>query len=345
MERVIRMLQTRAGRVLVAGVAFSYLSAALGVSAPRAQATQQPQQQTQQSGTGALPADYRVGPGDHIFLSVPQRPDLNRELVVNDKGEVTLPLVGPVVVRGLTAAEIQGRLLQALREYYPSVNRTEVSITQAMSNVIYVSGDVKLPGKYTFAEPVNVWEAIREAGGPMPTATLSGVRVIQDRARGGQSSIVDVQSALDGGSVEALPVLRPGDTVLVPGQEVTYSGTAGVNVMGAVLTPGVYRLQSRQDLMSAVLAAGGPNERADLGEVFVIRPEPDGTAQTLKLSLTRFIEKGDQRNNPKLQAGDTVFISRKGFTSQDASLILGFISAIGTIVLLYYTIQNEATTN
>jgi polysaccharide export outer membrane protein len=249
--------------------------------------------------------------------------------------------VGAVAVRGLTAGEIQSRLLQALREYYPSVNRIEVSVTQASSNVIFVSGDVKLPGKYTFPEPVNVWEAIREAGGPMPTATMSGVRVIQDRARGGASFVVDVQAALEKGSVESLPMLRPGDTVLVPGQEETYTGAMGVNVLGAVIKPGVYRLQSRQDLMSALLAAGGPSERGNLSDIRLIRPEADGIAQTTKLDLKKFIEKGDQSQNPKLLAGDTVNIGKKGFTSQEASLIVGFITAIGTMVLLFYTIQNE----
>jgi len=334
-NRVTQLLKTPAGRALVALVAFSYTTAALGVAAPRAQ-TQAPQTSTQ-----GMPADYRVGPGDRMFLAVPQRPDLNRELLIDAKGEITLPLVGAVAVRGLTANEIQSRLLQALREYYPSVNRIEVSVTRASSNVIFVSGDVKLPGKYSFAEAVNVWEAIREAGGPMPTATLSGVRVIQDRTRGGATFLVDVQAAIEKGSVDTLPILKPGDTVLVPGLEETYTGSMGVNVMGAVLTPGVYRLQARQDLMSAVLAAGGPNERADISDIRLIRPEPDGIAQTTKINLERFIEKGDQTQNPKLQAGDTVNIGRKAFTSQDASLILGFVTAIGTLVLLYYTIQNE----
>jgi polysaccharide export outer membrane protein len=332
-----QLLRTPAGRTLAALVVVAYATSALGVRPARAQAPQPP------ASSQAMPADYRVGPGDRVFLAVPQRPDLNRELVIDAKGEVTLPLVGSVAVRGLTANEIQSRLLQALREYYPSVNRIEVTITRAASNVIYVSGDVKLPGKFTFAEPVNVWEAIREAGGPMPTATLSGVRVIQDRARGGASFVVDVQAALEKGSVDDLPILRPGDTVLVPGQEETYTGSMGINVMGAVLNPGVYRLQARQDLMSAILAAGGPNERANISEVRLIRPEPDGIAQTMKIDLTKFIEKGDQSQNPKLLAGDTVSIARKGFTAQDASLILGFITAIGTLVLLYYTIENEVT--
>lgn len=335
MNRVMLLLKTPAGRALVAWVAFSYAITALGVGAPRAQ-TQTPPQPT----TG-MPADYRVGPGDRMFLAVPQRPDLNRELLIDAKGEITLPLVGAVAVRGLTAAEIQARLLQALREYYPSVNRIEVSVTRASSNMIFITGDVKLPGKYSFAEAVNVWEAIREAGGPMPTATLSGVRVITDRSRGGATFVVDVQAALEKGSVDTLPILKPGDTVLVPGQEETYTGAMGVNVLGAVLKPGVYRLQSRQDLMSALLAAGGPSERGNLSDVRLIRPEADGIAQTLKLDLKKFIEKGDQSQNPKILAGDTVNIGKKGFTSQEASLIVGFISALGTMVLLYYTIQNE----
>jgi polysaccharide export outer membrane protein len=328
------LLESRSGRVLVAVVALTYATAALG-PVPASAQVQQPQH-------GAAPAaDYRVGPGDHLFLSVPQRPDLNRELVVNPEGRVNMPLVGDVLVRGMTADEIEARLLQSLREYYPSINRVDVSITQALSNVIFVTGDVKLPGKYSFAEPVNVWEAIREAGGPMPTATMSGVRVVTDRARGGSSFVVDVQSALEKGSVEDLPILKPGDTVLVPGQEETYTGSAGVNVMGAVIKPGTYRLSGRGDLMSALLVAGGPNERADLGDVRLIRPAGDGLAETRKVDLQRFIEKGDMESNPKLQSGDTIAIGNKAFTSADAALILGFISAMGTLVLLYYTIQNE----
>jgi polysaccharide export outer membrane protein len=329
-----KLLKSPAGRVVTAVMVFTYLAMAAGPVPARAQ-VQQPQN------PASLGADYRVGPGDHVFLSVPQRPDLNRELVVNPDGEVTLPLVGNVLVRGMTADEIETRLLQAMREYYPSINRVEVSVTQALSNVIFVTGDVKLPGKYSFAEPVNVWEAIREAGGPMPTATLSGVRVVTDRARGGASFVVDVQSALDNGSVENLPILRPGDTVLVPGQEENYTGTSGVNVMGAVVKPGTYRLSGRNDLMSALLVAGGPTEKASLGDVRLIRPGSEGLAETRKINLKKFIEDGDMESNPKLLSGDTIAVGRKGFTSDDAALILGFISAIGTIVLLYYTIQNE----
>ncbi len=322
------------GRGLCATLAFVYATAIWSTSAPRAQ-TQTPQQNT-------LPADYRVGPGDSIFLSVPQRSDLNRELIVDANGAVTLPLIGKVTVRGMTDSEIEARLLQALREYYPSVNRVEASITRASSNVIWVSGDVKIPGKYSFGQPVNVWEAIREAGGPNPTASLDAVRIIKDRTRGGSTTVVDVSAALEGGSVEKLPGLDPGDTIIVPAKQATYTGSQGVNVMGGVLTPGVYPMQGRQDLMTAILQAGGPSDRAKLDDIKLIRPRASGPAETMKINLEKFINDGDVASNPPLRPGDTVAVGRKGFTASELTTILAIITAMGTLALLYFTIQDEA---
>jgi len=335
----VNWLSTPAGRALVIAVAFIYTCVAVGPGVARAQ-TPQSRPDNQSSPLGA---DYRVGAGDHIYLSVPQRPDLNRQLAVADNGNVNLPLVGNVQVRGLNKVEIETKLLQSLREYYPSVTRVEITISQALSNVIFVSGEVRFPGKYSFPEgDVNLWEAIREAGGPSPTATLSSVRVVQDRSRGGASQLVDVQSAIENGTIQNLPILRPGDTVIVPGAEETYTGTAGINVTGAVVKPGNYRLTGRSDLVGAILMAGGPSDRANLSNVRLIRPDNDGKAETFKIDLNQFLKHGEMESNPKLKPGDTVTIENKRFTGRDVSLILSFVTALGTLVLLYYTIQNEA---
>jgi hypothetical protein len=167
------------------------------------------------------------------------------------------------------------------------------------------------------------------------------VRVVQDRSRGGQTFLVDVQAAIDGGSVEKLPMLKPGDTVLVPAKEELYTGTAGVNVFGAVVRPGAYPLSARQDLMSALMVAGGPAPGAKVSNIRIVRPASDGTATTIKVNLNDFIYNGDMQDNPHLLSGDTVHIGKKTFSAQNVSLILGFITAIGTIVLLYYTIDRE----
>jgi protein involved in polysaccharide export with SLBB domain len=337
----LRTLSTPAGRVLVVAFSIVFTVAVVSPGTARAQAGKSENQ------TGTSATDYRVGAGDHIYLSVPQRPDLNRQLAVGEDGNVNLPLVGNVNVRGLNKTEIETKLLQSLREYYPSVSKVEVNISQALSNVVFVAGEVRFPGKYSFPETsVNMWEAIREAGGPSPTANLSSVRVVQDRSRGGQSQLIDVQAAIENGTVQNLPILRPGDTVIVPGAEELYTGSAGVNVTGAVIRPGNYRLTGRGDLVGAILLAGGPSDRADLSDVHLIRPDTGGgKSETYKIDLNNFLKKGKMDSNPKLRPGDTVTIQNKSFTGRDLSLILGFVTALGTLVLLYYTIQNEASSS
>src|SRR5262249_40162919 len=141
MNSFLQWLRTPAGRVLVVAVSFMFLSAVINPGVVRAQSTQTTNKTDNQAGT--LGADYRVGPGDHIYLSVPQRPDLNRQLTVGEDGNVNLPLVGNVQLKGLSKSEIESKLLQALREYYPSVNHVDVNISQALSNVVFVAGEVR----------------------------------------------------------------------------------------------------------------------------------------------------------------------------------------------------------
>ena len=215
---------------------------------------------------------------------------------------MNLPLVGNVPVRGLNKVEIESKLLQSLREYYPSVNRVEVNITQALSNVIFVSGEVRFPGKYSFPQEVNVWEAIREAGGPVPSATLTSVRVVEDRARGGKSTLVDVQSALESGTVEQLPLLRPGDTIIVPGAEETYTGVAGVNVTGEVIRPGNYRLTGLTLFVTLEPCAmcAGAISHARIGRVVFGAEDPKGGAV---VNGPRFFDQPTCHWRPQVEGG------------------------------------------
>jgi polysaccharide export outer membrane protein len=282
------------------------------------------------------PVNYRIGAGDRIFLSVPQRTDLNRELVVDENGRVTLPLIGDIQVGGLTAQDLESRLLIAIRDYYPSIETIVVSITQALSQVIYITGQVTTPGKYTFPTPPKLWGAIREAGGPLSTADLDRVRIIKDRSRGGTSTVVNVQQAIEFGTIEDLPDLDAGDTIIIPALEQVYTGSAGVNVIGAVVAPGVYRLKARQDLISAVLLAGGPVPEAKLDKLNIIRPNADGTIQTLEVNLDMYLKEGDPFSNPALRPGDTVSVPRISQWSyiRDPRLLVSFLTATVSLVTL-----------
>lgn len=295
--------------------------------------------------TAFTPTSYRVGVGDRIFISVEQRPDLNRELVIEEGGAVTLPLIGEVTVAGLTIKEMEQKLLSALQDYYPSVNRIEITIREAVSQVIYITGQVGAPGKYNFHKAPNLWEAIREAGGAAPTASLDAVRVVKDRTKGGRSTQYNVQRALETGSIEDLPDLEAGDTVIVPALAESYTGSFGVNVFGYVVAPGTYKLQGAQDLVTAILQAGGPVPGASLEKVNIIRPHPDGSIVTITVQFTNFLEFGDPYSNPKLKPGDTIYLPRRGvlkqLTGAELAVLLGLMTATLSAIAVILAISDR----
>jgi protein involved in polysaccharide export with SLBB domain len=287
--------------------------------------------------------EYRFKVGDRIYLTVPDRPALNREMQIADNGSVTIPLIGEVPVVGLTAEEMRGKVWEALHELYPSISREEVAIEAMLSWIVYVSGEVAEPGRYTFTNRPNLWQAIREAGGPTAEAALGDVRIVEDESRGGGSRVIDVLSALERGSVDRLPQLNEGDTVVIPSQDEAYTGAFGVNVYGAVQTPGVYRLTGRQDLASAVLLAGGPTDRADLDSVKIVRPN-DGGYTTIKVDLKRHLDTGDPASNPPLRAGDTINVPEQNAlkyqVTNNITVITSVLATAATITLLYIRLSD-----
>jgi protein involved in polysaccharide export with SLBB domain len=151
--------------------------------------------------------DYRYRAGDTVYLSVPMRPSLNGDLVIDESGAVVLPLIGRVDVAGLTLEEMHAKIYQALRDLYPSLRDTDVDLEPSLGYVVYVTGAVNKPGRYAFSGPPRVWDAIRRAEGPTGEAALDMVRIVDAESDSSLSRVVNVLRALETGTVERLPRL------------------------------------------------------------------------------------------------------------------------------------------
>lgn len=290
--------------------------------------------------------DYRLKKADKVRVVVPDRPTLSRDLVVDDKGAVFFPVTGEIVIEGLTAAEAHEKLFLALHDYYPSLARDDFTVEAVASIAVYVSGEVATPGKYTFANPPSLWEAIREAGGPTGSAALDLVRIV--RGQGGESvtETVNVLAAIEQSRTDALPKLNDGDTVVLLSSRDTYVGEFGINVVGAVATPGFYRIQGEhRDVMSAVMLSGGFLPKAAIGDVKVIRVTEEGATVTEKLRLDEYMKKGDPALNPELQAGDTVVVPEQNSWAYqfktNFGIILSLIATTATVILVIDRINEE----
>lgn len=267
---------------------------------------------------------YRVGNGDVIRVDVAGRTDVSGSFTVAEDGTVTIPMVGSVRVQGRTANEIRSDLSRRVSLFDRSSPVVTVTVAEYKSRKIFVLGAVLLPGIYAFAEMPTVWDAIAEAGGPLDDANLGAVELIPGEGTDGRrNQVIDIGSAIRETRTDALPRLRPGDTVRVP----RGSTASTVQLMGAVLHPGSLPFDQAPDLVTAVVRSGGPTGDATLDKVQVIRKNGERVTR-IKVNLNRYFEKGDQAGNPRLQPGDTVFLPREMSHGMSPFAYVGFATAI-----------------
>lgn len=122
-------------------------------------------------------AQYRVGVGDVIEISVARVPELQRRVTVRSDGTISFPLLGVFRVAGLSQSEVEARIQVKLatrvfrqrlsdgRENAVAIEPDEVTATVVQYRPIYVNGDVSKPGEQSFRPYMTVREAVALAGG------------------------------------------------------------------------------------------------------------------------------------------------------------------------------------
>lgn len=151
--------------------------------------------------------------GDVLSIAFPAAADLNTSQKVRRDGRISLPLVGEVVVSGLTPTELETALLAL---YDDQLVTKEVTVTVTASTyAFYVNGAVLRPGKQLSDRRLTPLEAIMEAGGPSPTANLKKVTV--NRQVGEERVIhkLNLKDALAGKKKNVF-YIEPSDIIDVP---------------------------------------------------------------------------------------------------------------------------------
>ncbi len=120
-----------------------------------------------QSGDVAGPVrivpEYRLGPADKIRVNVFGEEALTGEFTVGNSGKVSLPLIGEVQAEGLTIAQLQEAIAQALRQGY--INEPRVNAEVLNYRPFYILGEVNKPGEYPYTANLTVLNAVATAEG------------------------------------------------------------------------------------------------------------------------------------------------------------------------------------
>jgi polysaccharide export outer membrane protein len=108
-------------------------------------------------------ADYRLGSGDHVRITVFGEPDLSGDYQVDGTGKLAFPLVGQIDAGGATASDLQTKLKAALSPNY--VKNPSVSVEVLSYRPFYIVGEVRTPGSYPYVAGMAVINGVALAGG------------------------------------------------------------------------------------------------------------------------------------------------------------------------------------
>lgn len=172
-------------------------------------------------------AEVAVGAGDRIRMRIWREPTMSDDFLVDDRGEVTLPRLGPVHVEGNSIAAVRDTLIARYAVYLKNP-----SVDVIVFRRIGVQGEVRAPNLYYVDATKSIRDVVSEAGGPTENANRDRVTVV----RNGRT--VAVGRWQDGGPVGV--DLRSGDQVIVARRSWwSINALALVGTLGVVVPVGL----------------------------------------------------------------------------------------------------------
>lgn len=270
----------------------------------------------------AVPLNYVIAGGDALKIRVHQMQELTGEFRVSEDGTVTLPLLGPVELAGLTEPQASGKLSHLLEEYVKDPQVT-VGVAEIHGSQVSIMGSVSRPGVYpirgfdtTIADAITRAGGLTKDAGPalyFSPAAADAPEVGERReaaaslglgasapglfAGSHPSLTIDLTPLSQGRSVpELLTPVRPGDMIVVP-------AAGEVFVDGWVNHPGALKLARGMTLTQAIASAGGMHFAASSGRVTLQRQTGEGGAKSYTLDYSAvangatrdvYLENGDR---------------------------------------------------
>ncbi|HKR12242.1 MAG TPA: polysaccharide biosynthesis/export family protein [Pyrinomonadaceae bacterium] len=289
---------------------------------------------------------YLLGPGDVLDVRVFGQPELSSSVQVDSEGNLSaLPfLEKPISAKCRTDKDVQKDITLAYAKF---INNPQVSVRISERNSrqpATVFGAVRQPTRVEMKRRVRLNELMAVSGGFTERASGTiqilhteplmcpepGEEALAKPIDGTQIPLQIVKiSDLRSGKVEANPVIRPGDYVLVTEAEPVY-------ITGSVNSPGGIYLRDQLMLSRALAMVGGARKEAKMTDVRIYRQIP-GSANQEVISVDVAAIKKNQKPDVLLQAYDVIEVPEAGMFSSSrigstlmGALTGGLSSAIST---------------
>jgi len=156
--------------------------------------------------------DYKIAARDIVDVAVFQVPDLNKTVQVSDDGNVSLPLIGKVAIRGKTTHEAEQIIGDKLRKSYLQSPQVSVFVKH-YGQRLTVSGEVKTPRVLSMDGTITLTQAVANAGGFGDLADPTRVHIARTTNQHIHDMVYDLNAIQAGKAPD--PTLQGGDLVVV----------------------------------------------------------------------------------------------------------------------------------
>jgi polysaccharide export outer membrane protein len=158
---------------------------------------------------------YVIGPEDVLNIHVWKEEALSRTVPVRMDGKISLPLIDDVQAAGYTARQLKEVLTKRLKEFIDNPN-VSVTVVEANSYKVYVSGQVRTPGVYRLRSETTILQIIPMAGGFTDWANQKKILIIRKENGKEKRITVNYKKIVKGDTAESNIILKAGDTIIVP---------------------------------------------------------------------------------------------------------------------------------
>ena len=264
--------------------------------------------------------DYLLGPGDLLQITVFETQDLNAEVRVSSRGVISLPLLGNVDVRNLTAAAAETKIEKELKVKYLQDPHVSIYIKEHVSKQITLVGSFKKPGTYDYVSKRKLLDVIAIAEGLSEKAgSAAYITRFDDKTKKNVNYFIDLDELVRRGNMEQNIVVMGGDVVFIP-------ETGQCFVDGAVRKPGTYPLRNGMTITEVITLAGGLAGYADSDKIKLIRRVENGKErQVLSLSFNDL--QGGVGDSLLIKDQDIIFAesSTSGTLFSGSGFTIGFL--------------------
>lgn len=209
----------------------------------------------------ATPQNYKLGPGDAVFIDIYGASQKTIEGTISPDGEITIDGFGPVYVSGLTVAQANSKLRSTLGARYSS-SQIKLTVGQTKTIMVNVMGEVKVPGTYTLSAFATVFHALYMAGGTNELGTLRSIKVYRNNKL---VTVVDIYDYILNGKLTGNIRLADNDVIVVGPYDCL------VNITGKVKRPMYYEMKRNESLSTLLKYSGGFAGDAYTKSVRVVR--------------------------------------------------------------------------